>query len=391
MKVLHVIPSVGPLRGGPSFVVREIARGLAAQGVHVEIAATDDNGPARLRIAGQAATEDGYTIRYFPRQSRFYSVSLPLFRWLRKHAGDFDIVHIHALFSFPSTAAALCCLARGVPYIVRPLGTLNEWGRAHRRPWLKRLSILMLERRILNHAAAIQFTTEQERREAAAIAPRATPLIVPNPVPEPRESPPYGSFRAAHPEIGDRPLILFLSRLDEKKGLDLLLEAYAEVRKSNPASALVIAGDGPARFVREIQRRAVSLGIEDRVIWTGFVSGQEKSALLRDADVFVLPSYSENFGVAVVEAMGAGLPVIVSDQVGIHHEVSRERAGTVVPCAAGRLASAITSLLADPDLRARMGQHGRALARQFAPAAVATQILLSYARICNKLREPVAV
>src|SRR5437762_2322947 len=128
-KVLHVIPSVGPLRGGPSEVIRTMVRGLAETGLEVHVATTDDNGRGRLDVPlGVPVPEDGATYWYFSRQTRFYNFSWPVSRWLAGHVQQYDLVHIHALFSYTTLPAAVYSRRLGVPYIIRPLGTLNRWG-----------------------------------------------------------------------------------------------------------------------------------------------------------------------------------------------------------------------------------------------------------------------
>ena len=128
-KILHVIPSVGPHRGGPSVMMRTLARALSQAGMDVHVATTDDNGADRLNVPlGEPQHEDGATFWYFPRQTNFYTFSWPLTRWLARHVREFDLVHIHALFSYAALPAAVLARWAGVPYIVRPLGTLNRWG-----------------------------------------------------------------------------------------------------------------------------------------------------------------------------------------------------------------------------------------------------------------------
>jgi glycosyltransferase involved in cell wall biosynthesis len=360
-------------------VVRDMAVGLVAEGVEVEIATTDDNGRHRLKVpVGRTVRDGALSIRYFRRQTAFYSVSIPLTCWLMRHVGDFDLVHIHALFSYPSISAALICKRRGVPYIVRPLGTLNRWGRQHRRPWLKRLSLYLLEKRILTNALAVQYTSEQEHEEAAALAPLSRAVIIPNPVSAPTEAPRRGWLRATYPHLEKREIILFLSRLDEKKGLDLLLDAFAQTRLAIPNAVLVICGDGPRRFVDALKVRVANLGIQDAVVWTGFLAGPEKNGVFEDADVFVLPSYSENFGVAVVEAMRSGLPVIVSDQVALHTEIKRAQAGVVVPCAVRELAAAVVLLITDRGYAAAIASRAKVLALEYSTESVSKQLLLFY-------------
>lgn len=392
MKVLHVIPSIGPARGGPSVVIRTMTRSLAAAGLEVHVATTDDNGASRTaRPNALPMLEHGVKYWIFPRQTSFYLFSLPLTRWLRRHVSEYDVVHIHALFSYASVAAVICARIAGVPYVVRPLGTLNQWGMSNRRRRLKRFSFLLIESRILQGAAAVQYTSEQEAFEARQLNVPHRQVVIPNPVDfAPPDEGMRGEFRSRHPELAGKSLVLFLSRFDKKKGLDLLLPAFAVVLKRRPEAILVLAGDGDSAFVAALRDLSRRLGIESAIVWTGFVGGEEKRALLADADLFVLPSYSENFGVAAVEAMGAGLPAIVSDQVGIHAEVSEAAAGVVVACAVAPLEAALLELLSDPRIRRRMGDNAVRLARRFSPESVAGQLVETYARIHHQHGQPVA-
>jgi len=199
MRILHVIPSVGPLRGGPSAAIRTMTRGLAQAGLSVHVATTDDNGPERLRVPYRTPVdEQGVTHWYFPRQTSFYTFSLPLTQWLRRHVIDFDLVHIHALFSYAALPAAYCANRRDVPYIVRPLGVLNRWGMENRRAWMKKLSFRLIERRILAGAAAVHYTSEQERMEAAEVGWQQRAVVIPNATDAPFIANGYtpGGFRA---------------------------------------------------------------------------------------------------------------------------------------------------------------------------------------------------
>ncbi len=391
MRVLHVIPSVSPLRGGPSAVIRMLARGLSAEGITVHIATTDDNGPGRLSVPlGQPIKEEGATFWYFPRQMRPYTISWPLLSWLWRHVPEYDLVHIHALFSFPVTAAALCAAHRRVPYLVRPLGTLTQWGVLNRRPLLKRLSIGCVERHIMAGTAAVHFTSDDEAEEARLSVDFARNVIIPNPVSlllNENEKPTL-SFRDLYPQLRGRRIVLFLSRIDRKKGLDLLIEAFAKIRQTVADASLVIVGSGDLPLELECRNRADQLGISSDVHWIGFLEGAEKQAALTDADLFVLPSYSENFGVAVVEAMAAGLPVVVTDRVAIHREIASQRAGLVVKCNIDRLAGAIRQLLQDRSLSTELGRNGCRLAACFAPSIIAAKLRACYEEILQTRAGP---
>ena len=385
MHILHVVPSLGPLRGGPSFTARALVSGLARAGIAVDIATTDDNGPGRLQVLlGQPQSEGGVSYWYFARQTRFYTVSWPLARWLDSHVAEYDLVHIHALFSFASLAAAACAARHRVPYIVRPLGTLSRWGMRHRRPWLKQISWQLFERHVLARAAAIHYTSEQERVEAAELGYDYRAVVISNPVEIDQTAVVLnrGELRRRYPQLAQRTIVLFLARLDPKKGFDLLLPAFAQAHAQRPDLALIIVGDGDPAYVASLRAEAVRIGVAEHVVWAGFLAGDAKLAALADADLFVLPSYSENFGNAVVEALACGLPVVISDQVGVQQEVSAAKAGLVVPCQVADLAAAIVQLAADPALRQAMGARGRHLAKErFSPQAVTAQLQDLYAAL----------
>jgi len=381
VKVLHVIPSVGPLRGGPSFAVRSIATGLAASGIETHVATTDDNGPGR-RLAvefGRPREENGVTYWYFPRQSSFYLYSAPFTGWMWRHAADYQLIHIHAVFSYCSNMAAYIASRLGIPYVVRPLGVLNRWGMEQRRPWLKRLSFSLIERHVLKNAAFVHYTAEQERIEAAQCGFEDRPMIIPNPVEAPDANGVKGELRRLYPELRSKRVALFLSRIDRKKGLDLLIPAFAGVLREIPDAALVVAGDGDAALTETLRQNCRSLGIEKSVHWPGFLSGSAKAAALADADVFVLPSYSENFGIAVIEAMALGVPVVLTDQVGVCREVAASNAGLVTRPEVGPLQGALVRLLSDDAGRAAIGRNGAALAHsQFSPPVVLKKLTQAY-------------
>ena len=386
VKILHVIPSVGPWRGGPSFVIQAMTKGLAARGWDVHVATTDDNGPERLAVLfGCAVPKDSVTYWYFPRQTRFYLFSWPFFRWLARHVADYDLVHIHTLFSFAVIPAAYWAHRYGVPYVVRPLGTLNRWGIRNRRRLVKRISLLLIDRHVLSGAAAVHYTSEQEREEAAEVVAVRRAEVIPNPVDFrlDRATILRESFESRHPELAGKKRILFLSRLDPKKGIDLLLAAFARLRIQLADVVLILGGTGEEAFMRRLRELARDLGIEAGIVWTGFLEGDQKKAALAGADVFVLPSYSENFGIAAVEAMAAGLPVVVSDQVGIHREIAGAGAGLVVPCDIEKLANALLQLFGDAPLRTEMARRGERLAESFSSARVSDRLIDLYMDITH--------
>ena len=375
MRVLHVIQSIGPLEGGPSAVIRTMARCQAESGMEVHIATTDGNGRGRLPPDKSNPTiKENVTYWIFPRQTRFYSFSFPLTVWLCKHLSKYDIVHIHGLFSYTCLAAAVCARISRTPYFVRPFGILSRWGMCNGHWRLKRIYFRLVESRMLKGAAGVQYTSEQEAQEAQLLCFEHKRVVVPNPVELIEMEGASASFGRAYPELVGKTVLLFLSRLDPKKGLDLLLPAFARIRSRHPDAVLIIAGEGEPAFVARLKQSCHEQGLDAGVRWAGFVQGEEKRTVLAGADLFILPSYSENFGVAVVEALGAGLPVLISDQVGVHREVAAANAGLVVECEVDQIESALVRMLEDPTLRARMSSNAVDLAKQFSPEVVSRQL-----------------
>jgi len=367
MRVLHVIPSLSPTQGGPSFALPLMARSLVQAGVAVDVATTDDDGPGgRLSVPlGQRIERDGYGVWHFAKQTEFYKVSLPFRSWIRHHLANYDLVHIHALFSFSSNSAARAARRVGVPYVIRPLGVLNHWGMENRRRVLKRLSFRFIEQPLLRHAAAIQFTADAERFQAGQSGVTAPAAVVPLgiDVNQFASLPGPEKFFKRVPQASNRNIVLFLSRLDSKKGLDLLLPAFAKLRKRFPDALLVIAGNGEESFVNCLRSTAAKLGLAGDVVWAGFLTGADKLAAFSAAKIFTLPSYSENFGIALVEALAAGLPSVTTDAVAVSEDITRHNAGLVVPCNVAALAEALERALGNTELRLTHAANARRLAK----------------------------
>lgn len=366
MRVLHVIPSLSPSSGGPSVALPAMARALAARGVSVSVLTTDDDGPGR-RVSGvplgaEIPQEGGWSVRYFPKQTEFYKVSLPLRRWLRQHVHEYDVVHVHAVFSFSSLAACRAAAARRVPFIVRPLGVLNRWGMANRRRLVKSLSFNLLELPMLRRATAMHYTSRMELEEAARFQLRNRQEIIPIGIDlSPFASlPPAAVFTGQFPAAAGKRGVLFLSRIDVKKGIDLLLAAFARVHAAHPETHLIVCGGGSPELVTKLQAAAQSLGLAGHITWTGEVTGKTRLAAFAAAELFVLPSHSENFGIALLEAMAAGLACVSSDQVALAMDAGQ--AVRVVPLDVEVIAQAMDGLLSSTAKRDALAAAGRELA-----------------------------
>ena len=275
---------------------------------------------------------DGVELRHFPLQPpRIWLASWPLRRALSADVAGFDLVHVHSLYLFHDGLRGAARRRAKVPYLVRPHGALDPYIHRRRRA-KKAIFDHWFQNRMLAGAAAIHYTAEEEMRLASPFVHGAPGDRRAQRARSRRVCPAAagGDFRRRHPEIGEAPIVLFFGRLNFKKGLDILADAFARLGPRAAGAWLVIAGpDGGYRTATEGFVDAA--GIRDRTIFTGLLQGEDKLAALADADLFVLPSYSENFGIAVIEAMACGLPVVISDKVNIWREIVADGAGLATP------------------------------------------------------------
>ena len=342
-----------------------MARAMARRGHEVSIYTTNFNGADDLDVPlGVPVDSGGVMVTYFPVHApRFWETCLPLGRALRADAGKFDLMHLHSLYMYHDRAGAAAARRAGIPYIVRPHGTLDPYIFKRRRT-RKAIFEWWFQNRVLEQAAALHYTTEDEWRLAAPVSRNPHGFVVPNGLDtdEFADLPEKGAFRAKHPEIGNRPIVLFLGRLNFKKGLDLLAPAFGRVLAAGHDAHLVIAGpdDDMAEKTRGWLAAADAL---DRTTFTGMITGDDKLAALVDASMFVLPSYSENFGIAVAEAMACGLPVIISYAVYFLQEDESAEAGLVGPCDIDITARNIMQILDNPARASEMGANGIRLVR----------------------------
>ncbi len=383
MRILQIIPSIALVYGGPSQMVRGLSSALAAQGMDVTILTTDSNGdtgqPPLDVPLNQPVSEDGYTVRYF-RCSPFrrYKFSLNLLNWLWQHAAEFDIAHIHALFSPVSSGAARVAKLRQLPYILRPLGTLDP-ADLQKKKQVKQIYATLLERGNIAGAAALHFTSQPEAQISERFGVSTKDLVIPLGV-----NPP--NFETENKVSNNPPVILFMSRIEPKKGLNLLIPALEQVLAAGYSFKLILAGSNPQDpgYETQIQTQIQQSSLKQYTTFTGFVTGEEKARLLKTADLFVLPSYYENFGIAVAEAMVAGIPVVISDGVQIWEQIQQAEAGWVSQCEVSEIAAKIESALQHQPERQRRGKNARQLALQhYSWDAIASQTIQAYQDILN--------
>lgn len=379
VRVLHVIPALAPRYGGPTTATVGMCEALRSAGVAAVVATTDADGSARLGVKTDVESVfQGIPVRFFSRQaSELFKWSRPLASWLRAHVTDFDVVHVHAVFSHSSIAAGRACRRLGVPYVVRPLGTLDPWS-LRRHAWRKRLLLRVAVRSLLAGAAAMHYTSDEEGRLAESALPwLPRRVIVPLGVDEQLFA------ESAGGAASESPYVLALSRLDPKKGIEIVIDAFHHLADKQAFShwSLVIAGDGDPAYVAGLRTAAERGPAASRISFRGWVAGPDRVRLLRGASLFALPSYQENFGIAMVEALAAGVPVMVSPGVNLGADVEAAGGGWVVSRDQTVWRNALQAVLADDEGRQARAQCAREYAKQFRWHTVATTLKALYAEV----------
>jgi len=390
MRILLVVYAVAPRYGGLSVMGPELSRELVRQGHEVSIYTTDVDGPEHLRVpVDRPVISEGVKTHYFRGWNLpgNFVVSPGLWRALRDKVTNFDIVHSWSVYGFAVAATAYWCRKRDVPHMVFPHGSLDPFLLRRNRPrkWL--YSKLFAERDY-RQASAVLFNTAEEMRLASKWPGLKTPerpkrFVVPQGIgPQWLQEPDAGAgerLRGKFPGLKGRRLVVCLGRINFKKGLDILARAFAQIARERDDLHLVVAGPDSEGYGRKVRRLLAEGGVLEKTTFTGPLLGEERLAVVQQAEVFALPSYTENFGGVVTEAMASGVPVVISDQVNIWPEVSRVDAGLVVPCDAEATAQALRSILDDPARGRQMGSNGRRWVAEHLPwKVVAAQMARAY-------------
>lgn len=360
LRVLHVIPSMAAEWGGPAAAVAGLTKALAELGVYSEIVTTTDDSegpPLATPHLTRHCFKRGLAARIWSAYSR------PLAAHLERSIGDFDIVHVHGIWHFAGLVAARIAKRRGVPYVVSLRGELDG-RRLRHKPLKKRIYRVLLLDKILRSADALHAVAAAECGHVARLGIRTPLFVCPNGVDlaaiDECAARPDAEFPAQHRALRGRPVVLYMGRIEALKGLDVLARAFVAVSRTHEDAVLLVAGDDEDGTLASVQRTLREAGVSERAVLAGFLTGARKSAALACATVFVLSSYSEGFSNAVVEALAAGLPVVISERCNFP-EVERAGAGFVVPAEPAAVAEAVAAVLADADLAQRMGKNGRRL------------------------------
>ncbi|HEY8001677.1 MAG TPA: glycosyltransferase [Solirubrobacterales bacterium] len=387
MKILQVLVGAATRTGGPPAFVGEAAVELARQGADVRIFATDlaiapwGLGRRQRRIEPDeihpalACADTRLFPARFPRRMGY---SPALARALRETVGESDVVHIHNLWQFPQYAAHRAARDAGIPYIVSPHGALDRYLRTRGRV-RKGISTVLWQGEMLRGAALIHVTTEAERDSVADLAPGVPRAVVPCGVHtgEFERLPPPDVFRRDRLDGYTGPVILFLGRVTRKKGVDVLIRAFAEVRRGYECRLAVVGPDDEG-ILPGLRRLAVDLGVGDEVCFTGPAYGDQRLAALSSAAVWALASHTENFGIAVVEALAAGCAVVTSPGVDIAADLASANAGIVAEPSPRPFAEALLAVLTDDQRRAALRRNAQVFAGRYEWSVVSPQLLRMY-------------
>jgi glycosyltransferase involved in cell wall biosynthesis len=330
MKVLRVIPSMDPKKGGPSEGIRQIQKEIYNQRIDVEcdIVTLDP-------VESDFEVNKHLNVISLGNGKTSYSFSTKLKKWLQQNIVKYDLVIIHGIWQYHSHIASLECRKKKVPYYVYTHGMLDPWFRKkYPLKHLKKLGYwLLVEKNVINNSQAVIFTCEEER----ILARQSFPFYHPE-----EHVTTYGTagckFEQSHtrqlfydryPALKGKKIILFMGRIHEKKGCDILLESFSNILSEQDDFHLFFAGPDDSHYARKMKDECNRLNLSKYVTWGGMLQGEIKWGAYNASYLFCLPSHQENFGIVVAEALSCSLPVIISNKVNIWREIETEKAGLV--------------------------------------------------------------
>jgi len=329
VRILQIISTLNPSYGGPVEVIKQLGRYFTEHGVTVEVATCGDRADDPWISA--------FPLHVYPLGPGFgkYTYTSRLRPWLETHGRSYDAWIINGLWQYQSVGAAPVAQRLGIPYFVYAHGMLDPWSRrAHPLKYLKKFAYwLLFEQWVLRRARVVCFTAGEEAELAAAYFPIGswTPFVVGAGIVAPAEptQQAVAAFVQRFPELQNKRLWVFLGRIHPKKGLDLLFNAFRELRLETSDIHVIVAGPGDRRYVSSLKTLAANLGISSNVSFTGPLYGEDKWVAFNVSELFILPSHQDNFGIAVAEALAMKVPVCISDKVNIWREIMAADAGLI--------------------------------------------------------------
>ena len=380
MKVLHVVANFSPEWGGPTRSVHGLTEALAKKGVQISIFGPKKRGNDKNILYPRETI-----VKLFP-QDFLYRLwtghSFSLKKALKAEIEKFDLVHIHEIWHHPHFVAYKIAKSSKKPFIISIRGELEPWCLNH-KALKKKIYSSLIQKKILKEASALHALTKEEVKNISKFVNNKNIFLIPNGInlEEFNNLPPQEDIENLYPELKGKKIILFLGRIHSKKGLDILAKSFSSIAKDRENVRLVIAGSDEDGYKSKIKSILKNEDILNKVIFTGMVSGNTKLAVLSRANMFVLPSYSEGFSMAVLEAMACGLPVIITNKCNFP-EIGKYKAGIIIEPNINQLGRELENLISNPNLCKEMGENGRKLVRErFTWDEVADQMINLYEKI----------
>ena len=375
MNILHIVPSYKPayIYGGTITAVAGLCESQARLGHHIMVYTTTANGSDELDIPPrQVQLIDGVKVLYFKRLTKDHTHFSPsLLAMLWRTVKEVDAVHIHSWWNFVTMPAVFICWWRGVQPFFSPHGMLSAYSLENRNTGLKSLFHKTLGRFLLGKTT-LHATSQQEANEGKQLIPKWKYILASNIV----ELPLLKDYQTIPPTASLFRLV-FLSRIHPKKGLELLFEALAQL---DFPFLFQIAGKGEDSYEATLKKLAQELNIAHAIEWVGWLDGDEKYELLANADLFVLPSYNENFAMVVIEALAVGTPVLLSDRVGLCDYVAQQQLGWICKLDTLAIAHQLRIIQQEQEQRQRIRQLAPIqIHEDFSSEAIAKLYLEKYA------------
>ncbi len=371
MKILCVSPSYYPAfqHGGPIESVHAMNVALVNSGIKVDVITTNialrDRKDIKLNYWNEF---HGVRILYCNYLFNWkFIFSFGLFWKVLNNVSKYDLVYIPAVWDFPVLVASLACFIYKKPYIISPRGALYKDAINIKSQFIKKIYYSLIASSCINRASGIHFTTEDEYKrtiEYLKLKPKC--FVVQNGLNlnKFKKLPEKGNFKKRYPILNNKRYILYFGRLNKQKGLDILIDAFSELVKIYSDLFLVIAGNDENNYKLVLEKKIADKELSQKVVFPGMMTGNEKFIAHIDADIFVLPSYFESFGMSVVESMACGLPVLISKRVGVSNEVANSNSGIVVNPSSREICLGTRKMLDNSSLRIQMVENGKKLVRE---------------------------
>ena len=395
MKILSISPAhLKAFKiGGPIATIETMNKGLVKENITVDVLSTsyglDSDEGVVFHTWESVDMLQKYRVKYF----KYYgysnlTFSPALYQEVKKIVKNYDLVILQGVWNFPLFTTGYLANKHNVPYIIIPHGTLYQETWEMKSKWYKDLLYRVAVKKILKNASRIQFTTIDEKENVFTyLGLNQEYYIVPNSIDLSKYNnlPIKNEFLKQHPSLIDKKIILFFGRITQKKGLDILIKSLKVLKDKRDDFVLLIAGPDSEGYWSTIKKQIIENNLSNNVLYVGMLEGEDKLRVLIDSDLFILSSYSENFGMSVIEAMAADLPVIISNKVGIHNEVEKEDAGIVTSLDPSKIATVINSLLSDDEKMEYYSQRGKEFVEQYYEInKVNQELLVELKKIVNE-------